>query len=57
MERMNVVDLEADLKELCERCDFKSNYFFVRTQTLDLNLNLLCVYLGHAKDLSQKYSQ
>ena len=23
--------------------------FFVRTQTLDLNLNLLYVYLGHAK--------
>ena len=52
MERMNVVGLEADLKErleLCELCDFKSNYLFVRTQTLDLNLNLLCVNLGHAK--------
>ena len=33
-----------------ELCDFKSTYyFFVPTQTLDLNLNLLCVYLGHAK--------
>ena len=47
---MNVVGLETDLQERLELCDFKSTYFFfVYTQTLDLNLSLLCVYLGHAK--------
>ena len=30
---------------------------FLRTQTLDWDLNLLCVYLSHAKDLAQKYFQ
>ena len=49
-----VVGLETDLKErfanLGELCDFKLNYrWFVCTQTLECNLNLLYVYLGHAK--------
>ena len=50
-----VVGLETDVKErFCELCvNFailsQLIMFFVHTQTLDLNLNLLCVYLGHAK--------
>ena len=51
---MNVVGLETDLKErleLCERLRVLNQIIiiFLRTQTLDFNLNLLYVYLGHAK--------
>ena len=40
----------TNLSELCKPCDFKLNYrWFVSTQTLYCNLNLLYVYLGYAK--------
>ena len=40
---------ETALANFANVAIFKSNYLFVRTQTLDLNLNLLYVYLGHVK--------